>query len=144
MKDIKLPNKPSALLRLAVNDCKKVQKMKTRKLQMLSWHHWSSIDNVCSVCMAGSIMDRTLKVDLKRNIIPADFDFDKQNKLHAVNEMRNGNFDSAFSLLDMKDKYNYKINQISSFVSRNFCFFKNRAPWNIYLKAADMLEALGC
>lgn len=147
MKNIKLPNKPSGLLRLSVSDCKKVEKMKTRKLNMCTWH----IPDMrgCQVCMAGAIMDRTLKMNPKIDAYPHSVTSDNCNKLLAVNCLREGRIrDAAYNHLGLYWKYRHQmcssaVLSIERLIKDNFNGRLGRAPWNTYLKAADMLEALG-
>lgn len=143
MKNIKLPNKPSDLLRLSVSDCKKVEKMKTRKLNMNTWH----VPDIrgCQVCMAGAVMDRTLKLDPKLEQSPYDCG-DNYYRLLAINNLRVGDIYSAFSCLNYQHRYfknSYNLADIGSLIKNNFNLKIRRAPWDTYLEAADKLEALG-
>lgn len=73
MSKIKLPNKPSELIRLAVKDLVLVENDKRYSVNMHEWHTPWFVDNdydidyeseesviICSVCFAGSVMAKTL------------------------------------------------------------------------------------
>lgn len=131
-----LPEKASALLRLAVADCRKVAKLKTRRLYMWQWHQPTQIDGdeVCEVCMAGAIMDRTLKLDPRKTYTPGAVarlvgDETITGKLCRIDQMRKGyNTGDALAGALISDHYNPRL---------------GRAPWRIYLRAAAMLERRG-
>lgn len=89
-----LPNKPSALITLALNDLRKVERnTKKYKVNMNRWHQPNSH---CSVCLAGSVMAKTLGADRLESIVPEDFPEGTANKLGALNEFRIGYSDSGF------------------------------------------------
>lgn len=57
----KLPGKPSALIRIALDDLKKAEKDPTMKISMDTWLQVAKngVDK-CAVCMAGSVMAKRL------------------------------------------------------------------------------------
>lgn len=81
-----LPNKPSELIRLALSDLEKCQKMKSRGINMTTWRSVEK-NGVCYVCFAGAVMDRTLKLkDTNLLDLPSKI----KDKLIALNYFRQG------------------------------------------------------
>jgi hypothetical protein len=127
-----LPEKLSDLLRLAVRDCMTVEKMPDRRLDMETFH-WPS-ETVCVVCMAGAVMDRTLGADPDAELGPDDFDRETGKRLHAIDAMRQGELPGweGPARIEFSDA-------IEGDYDRNL----NRASWQTYLAAADLLERHG-
>ena len=84
---MKLPNKPSSLIKLALADLKKVERSKKYIVDMGAWH---KANGVCSVDLAGSVMAQTLNVPINMTVMPEAFDDDTENKLQALNDFRIG------------------------------------------------------
>ena len=139
-----LPNKPSALLRLAVGDAKKIERTPGYRLNMSVWHTGAGDNSDCEVCLAGSVMACTLKLDRTRSAGPGHADPGIEQKLNFINDMREGNLDAIENaVLFDDDGVKDKVNAIGRFISNHYNFGNDRAPWWVYLKAADRLEALG-
>lgn len=145
-KNIKLPEKQSALLRLAVKDAQVIEKNKNYKFNMGKWHYpeynfkTNKNDGKCSVCMAGAIIANTFKVSSKKQFSPFDFeDIDTTIKLQKVDELRSGHI--SYSGKD-EDRIT-AVETASSLISINFLDSKGRASWKFYLKAAEILESVG-
>lgn len=78
----KLPDTPSALIRVAIADMEKVLSMPQRyRIVMNTWHNpidiytqeeFASEDMRCCVCFAGSVMAQTLGIDDKLSVDVAD------------------------------------------------------------------------
>ena len=83
-----LPTKLSDLLLLSVSDVRKVRKLKSRRLDMMAFHQPD--DGVCYVCMAGAVMDRTLRADPRKSLIPACYDPATEQALVGIDLMRLG------------------------------------------------------
>jgi|GEM_PF-3157608 len=149
MKQPLLPNKLSELLRLAVSDCRKVEKLENYKLDMSRW--FKLFGGVCHVCMAGAVMDRTLKArsfnvsDLR----PGYYNAETGKKLQAINYMREGMFEYAFRYINSKPTPSLSdiqvdaIEEASEFVGDKRDSGIGRAAWKDYLKAAQILEKVG-
>lgn len=138
----KLPQIPSKLIRLAIRDLKKVERLKTRKINMHIWHESRVIDGkpFCVVCLAGSVMDRTLKIDPKINmregqglISSADL-----RALGALNNLRSGYVEGAFLSLGIKEISSYP----KDVAIARYDFSKTLFKLDM-LKLADSLEAIG-
>lgn len=111
----KLPDKPSDLIRLAVDDITRVEAMKDKYfINMKSWHepaknpikeipldNWAQPFNTdpdkrCAVCFAGSVMTCTLKADKGKRYTPEKFNADTRDKLEALNDFRTGAISDGF------------------------------------------------
>ena len=100
----RLPKLPSALLRLAVNDLVKVERSKRYEVAMGDWHTGQCSDDVCHVCLAGSVLAKSLN-------IPKDADFGgvgwiylphgryTELRLKALDSFRQGNIMYALRTL---------------------------------------------
>jgi hypothetical protein len=86
---IRLPNAPSALIRLALADLHKVEEDDRYEVDMEEWHWPNSRDGRCHVCLAGAVMAGTLEVPPEDHILPASFALDG-TKLRALNSLRLG------------------------------------------------------
>ena len=96
-----LPDKPSELLRMALDDTLKAEKAKGYEVRMGFWHSPNpcSDKEICLVCMAGAVMSNRLKADPKHSLSPDSFNRDTALKLDAVDNMRVGAFyDALISL----------------------------------------------
>lgn len=130
-----LPTIPSELLSLAVKDARAVEKMKTRKLNMFAWH--VPIKGYkCAVCMAGAVMDRSLGVDPKQSLAPGDLGKDNAYSLRLIDDLRRG----VGGLYLPSSLIGHPALQL---IREHLNPRTGKAPWRIYLKAADMLEADG-
>jgi hypothetical protein len=126
-----------------VSDARKVAKMKSRVLDMHEWH--DVVDGKCYVCMAGAVIDRTLRGNPRINIKPegvAGWAY----HLRAIDSMRCGNFHSALDMIgdpQFTQQEAYVIRKVRYIVQHGFDLRLRRAPWSTYLKAADILERAG-
>lgn len=73
-----LPTKPSALLRLALEDLEAVEADKKYKVAMGKWHE---PNGACKVCLAGSVLAKTLQVP--RNL-DLSYDYDDENEVFGA------------------------------------------------------------
>lgn len=113
-KTVRLPDLPSALIRLALNDFLEVQRMPTQyHIDMGVWHvperfftseeaeHSPPV--ICTVCLAGSVMARTLAVSPYTMISAQSsrWTTDTSDKLVALDYFRQGKIAAAFDILDL-------------------------------------------
>jgi hypothetical protein len=98
----KLPNKPSALLRVAIADMKKASRSRLYAIDMGVWHtgkdHWFEREK-CVVCLAGSVMAFSLEACRGDDLAPPDFDKHTNNRLTALNWFRMGDVSSPVHLM---------------------------------------------
>lgn len=100
MKDI-LPSTLSGLIEVALKDLSAVERMKSKYVvNMGTWHAYADDTyGKCSVCLAGSVMAKTLKCAPEQSLAPYDLGSPVNKKLQVINELREGNVLSAFKLL---------------------------------------------
>lgn len=98
----KLPGKPSELIRLALKDLAKVERSKKYKIDMTKWHAvWPQevTKEICCVCLAGSVIAKTLGATPDRSMTPGDFD--EGMALGALDYFRRGEIHEGFITLDL-------------------------------------------
>ena len=83
-----LPNLPSDLILLALEDLEMAEQNKKYRVSMERWH-FPMEDQPCSVCLAGAVMAMSLDANPAKDYIPCDFDHEG-DKLRALNEFRIG------------------------------------------------------
>jgi hypothetical protein len=134
-----LPDKPSDLLELAVRDCAAVKKRKGYAFSMSTWHMPSTEHGVCYVCMAGAIMACTLKARKQNYSEPDDFDRNTTNKLLAVDAMRTGDLQYAFSLLRVEADRGL-MNGLRHTIKDGWSNKLGRATWVTYRRVIEELR----
>ena len=134
-----LPDKPSAVIRLAVDDLEKCEGDERYGIDMSEWHLPTYMNGKCMVCLAGAVMSQTLGFDLNDYSDP-DFidDINTRKKMFALNDFRTGHiayaldrlgFNLPFEILARIDVAEYEDNPTQ---------FKSDMR-----AMADMLEAHG-
>ena len=102
--EVKLPDRPSALIRLAMRDLDEVEADPHYEIDMMEWH--TGIlkgdkkfgDLPCRVCLAGAVMAKTLGQDVEVDARPDHSDGftpEEVAKLFALNYFREGNVTKA-------------------------------------------------
>ena len=89
----KLPDLPSDLITLALNDLEKCRAMpQIYTIDMEVWHDGMGEYHKCEVCLAGAVMAQTLQTPLHVSIDPSNcaFAVADSNKLLALNGFRGG------------------------------------------------------
>lgn len=95
----KLPDKPSALIRLALRDLEAVERMPKRyRIDMYAIHDPAD-DGVCEVCFAGAVMARSFKLPPDKLSMPRDVT-NEPEKLWALDSFRRGFVENAFQEMD--------------------------------------------
>jgi hypothetical protein len=144
-KKIKLPNKLSGLLEIAVTDMQKIRRRKGYVLNMSTWHTPDIVaGKPCHVCMAGSVMACTLSVPSSEFAEPGS-STEIDRKLRAINQMRIGNFAIAYSIGTGKtadDELETELYRIGDFVGSQYSENDERAPDRVYRKAVKMLREI--
>ena len=82
-----LPDKLSELIRVALGDLRKCEADPKYVVNMAVWHQ-SLDDKRCAVCLAGSVMAKSLNAFPYTEPWPADFDLGTTIKLMALNDLR--------------------------------------------------------
>ena len=99
-----LPARPSALIRAALVDLRKVEALPDiYRVNMDVWHRDHRGDSVCEVCLAGSAISQSLGARPGEHRGPEDFDQETTWKLYALNEFRVGNVHDGLCYLDRAD-----------------------------------------
>lgn len=99
----RLPNTPSKLIRIAIADLADVERDPKYRVKMGLWHKPEG--GVCTVCLAGAVMAKTLRVGPASEMIPSRLLKDEEHKLLALDSFRAGNIETGlihlgFSLPD--------------------------------------------
>lgn len=130
----KLPDKPSALIRLAMADLEAVERDGRYVVHMETWH--IAYENKCSVCLAGAVMAKTLETDSKLTTSPLAMGNDICKKLSALDSFRNGHIAAGLEQMD--------IEPIEKLWSWNVCsYHTNPTEFKEDMsEMADMLEGL--
>ena len=92
-----LPHLPSALLRIALDDLAKTEADPAYSIRMSNWH--APDGNVCNVCLAGSVIAKSLGVAPTESLIPSTksgLKDEDRKALIALDYFRMGEIDSAY------------------------------------------------
>ena len=112
MSPITLPTHPSRLIRVALADLSAIEADDRYVVNMSDWHA-PITDNygrkVCSVCLAGAVMAKTVGVPHEQAISTADLDqYDRvEGRLRALDFFRLGEISAGLEMLG------YDVNELS-------------------------------
>lgn len=140
--NMELPNKASELLRLAINDLELIEKDERYSIDMNTWHIYNNEDNKCAVCLAGSIIAKTLNYNILKLFNFSNFSENIHEKLEALNEFKNGNIIWGLARLNLD--YSFMKGELTepsvdlTKYSENPSLFKQQI-----LDLADIFEAEG-
>ena len=95
---MRLPDTLHELLSLALDDLEKVIKDDRYNVDMGTWHE--PIEGKCSVCLAGAVMAKTIKISEIQDTVPKDLEEEIHLKLYAIDSLRMGQFFTAKKQLD--------------------------------------------
>lgn len=100
-KQVSLPDKPSALIRLALRDLEKVEKVPAHYRVGMdeAFHCGMDGSEPCVVCFAGAVMAKTLGAGWKDPTIYVGSFPENSKKLHSLDYFRTGRLDDAFNQL---------------------------------------------
>lgn len=115
-KEVILPRKLSALVRIALRDIRKAEKAADKYIIDMSTYHEPtqivcqredtntiiSTQNVCVVCAAGSVMAFSLGAKIDQELEPYKFPGNRQ-QLEAINNLRLGDVGNAYAYLNGGD-----------------------------------------
>lgn len=106
-----LPDKPSALIRVALADLRAVENSPNYDVNMALWHCPAvDADDTCTVCFAGAVMAQRLGADLNESSCPLDYDQETYDKLVALNKFRQGKLGYGLGLMDIPLPEGFKRN----------------------------------
>lgn len=99
LRHLDLPNKPSALLSMAMKDLERVERDGRYVIDMQKWHMPRADGSLCSICMAGAVL--TKHMDPKDICANPEgiFDLPTTMKLMAIDFMRCGSVRDACHML---------------------------------------------
>ena len=98
MTTTQLPDKPSELLQMALDDLLAIEKDPNYLIDMFTWHRKNY--GRCWLCPAGAVMARRLGAKPDEDLNPANYDDDTERKLLAINLLRRGELEAVFYNLE--------------------------------------------
>lgn len=146
-----LPSRLSDLIRVAVEDARLLEHDPRYKLDMNVWHEPFE-EGRCRVCMAGAVMVRQLSLPIDLMAYPSVGRFHPadENRLHALNSIREGNVWQAWRKLNFvwqnlvwNSTENEAVDKSSKRIRADFDRDLQRAPWETYLAVAAQLAEVG-
>lgn len=96
-----LPDKPSALLRVALADLRLVEADPRYKVNMAEWHTANPGDGICHVCLAGAALAKTVGHP-REDARWGEFGGRLESQLEALNDFRRGDVEMAFDQLNLR------------------------------------------
>ena len=94
-----LPDKPSELIRVALDDLKKCEASPDYEINMSDWHLPSlNSEPICFVCLAGAVMAQSLGADPEEDADPSCFRRSR-SKLDALDAFRKGCVDGGLDVM---------------------------------------------
>ncbi len=152
----RLPKKLSSLLELAVNDAQAVLRRKNFSFNGGHWYTKEKASGRCQVCLGGAILARSgaelSEYDGTCEAGPgaSDLPSDVTSKLWSINEMRIGDFSTAYAELssnEPSEKAYHALQSASGIVQDSFRYNQGllggRAEWKAYRKAIKILRGAG-
>lgn len=94
-----LPDRPSALIRLALVDLRSVEEDPDYRVNMSHWHTPS--EGACYVCLAGAIMTKSLDAPRGEYVRCGDYPGSLGRKLAALDELRRGQTYAGLMLISL-------------------------------------------
>ena len=109
-----LPDRPSALIRVALEDLARIEKTPGYVVNMRRWHEPLG-DGHCAVCFAGGVMatrlglqpDEDFRTTLGKTMILDPV----MRKIFALNNLRVGDTSTAFECLGLSEKEGKRFNR---------------------------------
>lgn len=142
---VALPNKPSALIEVALKDLTKVERNKKYVIHMnTSWHegigcvyevdaYGTNTGKVlkpakkCAVCFAGAVIANTLETKFGENKTPNQFDSETAAKLNALDSFRQGEVAYALETFYQAESFSRRMDRnVVSYGTRNSAKFKKQ------------------
>ena len=114
----KLPEKPSALIKVALKDLAKIERSRKYKVNMGFWHRTAPGKKAkCEVCLGGSVLAKTLKVPFRQTLqtheIGVEYGQDVGQKIIALDRFRRGQLMNGLQEMGLRglvgDKYYKKF-----------------------------------
>lgn len=134
------PDKLSDLIELAIKDLKAAMNDPYYIIDMCEWH--SSLEGICSVCFAGSVMAKTLKKSRFHDLFPHHFPREWQAAFDALDEVRDYDLKHSCEHIGLKisDDQIIKIKDaVTSEVKEWGIPFKEES--NLFIKSMHIIAA---
>lgn len=153
----RLPRKLSALIRVALHDEMRAFKSKDYKINMSVWHEPNTTQNVCEVCLAGSVIAFTLGAKPGRTSYPDRFPSQLDRELCSLDFIRKGMIAKAlqkyhgepewgvcYQPIPPKKGWRDLQRAIGAKLGRMPTYTKERMAWRKWLfRCANQLEKAG-
>ncbi len=137
IKELPPLNKPSQLIRVALEDLEKQEKLPNKNIFMGDWHHWDDETNKCNICLAGAVMCERFNVLDTQDVSYENFEDDSSRQFRALNSFRRGEVEDAFDNLGIKNTFDIPNKDIAYYPNSPTQFKKD------LLELADELESHG-
>lgn len=85
-----LPAKPSDILSVALKDFRAIKRHSGYAIDMNQWHTPNDVNDICYVCLAGSVMANSLAVFNQETLTCSDFEASNEQKLRFLDGIREG------------------------------------------------------
>lgn len=128
---------PSELIRISLEDLRKVESDDRYVISMTNFHCHDS-QGICMVCLAGAVMAKTLNVSIDALAAPASFP-ENERQLIAIDALRLGCVSSAFKTLEIEDEALtlFRYRNVTPYEDNPEIFF-----WDMH-ELADWLQIVG-
>lgn len=140
--NISLPDKPSELIRVALEDLRKTEKDPRYRINFKYWHSpeipYGEETEFCEVCLAGAVIAQRGNVSPDIRTVSSDFASPTWGKLQALDDFRLGDVAIGVENLDIPERNGLPPD-------REICTY-DESPQRFYRdmhKLADDLEAVG-
>ncbi len=127
---VKLPNKASDLIDLALHDLELCERNSKYKINMQNWHKLKD-DNLCHVCLAGSVIAQTLKYPMK-TVLPCHI-INYELELLTLDRFRIGDVMEGLCMYIPNKKYkNFDFNL--DFNGFDYDYMNNKKKWKLRMR----------
>lgn len=135
---IKLPEKASDLIELALRDLRKVEQEGDKYVVDMGGWHEPKLEHRCSVCWAGAVMAGTLGANPAEYVMPSDYGEWNRSRLHALDCFRKGDAVGALRYLGVNNPAGYFGQEPSAYSSAD------PEPFHATMaRTAEWLRAVG-
>lgn len=145
-----LPDKPSALIKLALDDLRKAERDPRYEVWMGYWHTgtWHPQERTaCCVCLAGAVMAGTLGAYPADAMFPESYDEETCGKLEALNYFRLGAVQTGlrcFYRRPEEDEHDQRIDELARVAPEHYLSGEDNTSWYLGMeRLADELQQRG-
>ena len=137
MNDQTLPDTIYGLLAVAIADAKAI----SRRIYLPHFGYWHRpLDNgKCQVCLAGSVLARSLGFPTTSIVSTSILSSELQRKMDAINAMRHGNWLFAYDLIYSSRPDPATLNTLLSLPTPAQCDFIGWRQFNAHLKSMQRI-----